>query len=166
MIIYGATKDEIPQPYTDEQMTDIKSQFHPSNTANVNIVPYHIYDEDEHVVGEWRETINGVKKKKTVYERTINTTTSATTGNDKEISIGDGVSVDKYIEIKGLFEQTVAPNKYTYPFFMTDNSLTGYVKIYANNNNIVIRVTQQAWLNMPISITAQYTKTSDEWQPV
>lgn len=158
-------KDEC-QPLTTEQMNGIKSQFHPSNTANVNIVPYHIYDTDEHIVGEWRETINGVKKKKPVYERTINTTTSTATTNDKEVSIGDGVSVDKYIEIKGVFEQIISSDKYTYPYFMTDNSLEGYVKIYARNNSVVIRVTQQAWLNTPISITVRFTKTTDEWQPV
>jgi len=41
------------KPLTQTQVEDIKAQFNPLNTANVNIIPYHIYDGTERVVGTW-----------------------------------------------------------------------------------------------------------------
>ena len=41
------------KPLTQTQVDDIKAQFNPLNTANINITPYHIYDGTERVVGTW-----------------------------------------------------------------------------------------------------------------
>lgn len=152
-----------PDKPTSQEIADIIT---PKPQGVVADTAWTIYSPNERQVGMWQQMVDGVLKQKPVYERTINTTTSTTTSDDKEVSIGDGVSVDKYIEIKGVFEQTASSNKYTIPFFMTDNALASYIKVYANNNNIVIRTTQQAWSNTPISITIQYTKTTDAWQTV
>ena len=63
---------------SDADVAEVKSKFNPSDTSNVNIVPYHIYDETERVVGEWFG--------KTLYEKTIQLTTPSV--SDTEVSTG------------------------------------------------------------------------------
>ena len=65
-----AWKEDVPQKPTTAQLDALIASL-PNNTANVNIRPYRIYSPNEQVVGEWQEEINGILKKKPVYEKVI-----------------------------------------------------------------------------------------------
>lgn len=148
---YLATQSDLPQPLTNEQMTDIKSQFHPSNTANVNIVPYEIYDEDEHIVGEWREVVDGVKKRKPVYEKRFN-----------ELSFGTATNVwtNSGATIQDVSLLTSAKT------IRTSNNTISYIFTFRSLNNNIQYFTFDEW-SVPFDVLiVRYTKTTDEWQPV
>ena len=140
------------QPLTQEQIEDIKSQFHPADTANVNIVPYHIYDTDEHVVGEWRQTVDGVKKKKPVYERTItglNVAMSISDWTDNIYSLGD--TVNRILECR---------------LFTNDNGILSYpleARVLNHKLSVQFRAGGSRTLN---SFIIRYIKTSDTWENV
>lgn len=154
-------KDEC-QPLTTEQMNDIKSQFHPSNTANVNIVPYHIYDEDgeEIKVGEVRKTIDGVKKCKPVYEKVVD---FGTCPNNTIKTVAHNISnVEEWVKVRCTFNDTTG---------------RGFEVIISNGNvanNVITNVSSTICsVDSKMNITAftakftlRYTKTTDEWQPV
>ena len=149
-------KDEC-QPLTQEQMTEIKSQFHPSNTANVNIVPYHIYDEDEHIVGEWRETIDGVKKKKSVYQKTIKMTFNTT----NMYQFSSDCIVTKIVGTM-IWNNNTSSLSLNAAFSASD-----MVGITINSNIVKgISTNPSAYLGMTIYGTFEYIKSTDEWQPV
>lgn len=158
---YLATQSDLPQPLTNEQMTDIKSQFHPSNTANVNIVPYEIYDEDEHIVGEWREVVDGVKKRKPVYEMEITgTSPSSASWIDTDLLNVERVLLLNGICISGT-QYVSIPNGHP----STESRYAVYLTFDKSTNKIYFGVGSD-FLSKPFSITIQYTKTTDEWQPV
>lgn len=157
MIIYGATKDEIPQPLTNEQMTDIKSQFHPSNTANVNIVPYEIYDEDgvEQVVGEVRKTIDGVKKKKPLYRVIVKGTTPSTSGDvSTELTGFDSCLLEE------CHIYTSWGNVVNIAFMIVDTD------VRPDASAIYFDVRDNAVKRVPFMAILRCTKTIDTWQPV
>lgn len=150
------------QPATTAQMNEIKSQFHPSNTANVNIVPYEIYDEDgtEIVVGEVRKTIDGVKKRKPVHEKTVNIYSSITSG----MILNTISSLEDVKLVQGVFR---ASNGIERNIGYNDGSQ--YMHVYRESNDIKTVFTGVFASSQPItkiSITIQYTKTTDEWTPV
>ena len=158
------------QPLTTEQMADIKSQFHPSDTANVNIVPYHIYDEDgeEIRVGEVRKTIDGVKKSKPVYEVTINATSPSSINSWTNYSsiLPSGADIR---EIKGYCDESGSVRAYLEmgATGSAENKAKWFVYNYTvSNNNFIIWISIDSLKNQPMSITLQYTKDSDTWQPV
>ena len=135
---------------------EIKSQFHPSNTANVNIVPYEIYDEDgeEIKVGEVRKTINGVKKKKPIYRSFM----SITTLIPKETTNFPNQSILNNLNIEHIREVNVVAYKsnrdaYAIVIFTIESGVWKWRGMESFGEGIV-------------DITLEYTKTSDEWQPV
>lgn len=154
-----ARRDEIPQEYDNEQVEDIKQAIN-TPRANVNIVPYHIYDTDEHTVGEWRETIDGVKKKKPVYEKTVNIYSSITSG----MILNTISSLEDVKLVQGVFR---ASNGLERSIGYNDGSQ--YMHVYRDSNDIKTVFTGVFASSQPItkiSITIQYTKTTDEWEEV
>ena len=151
-------KDEC-EPLTNEQMNDIKSQFHPSNTANVNIVPYEIYDEDgeEIVIGEVRKTIDGVKKCKPLY-RKIYTAENVSSwpsilgdvpANSSFVS-GEGALLDSdgWIRFGNYYESSSIKIIWQ----ITD---TGKVALYLRGYTVLYA-----------KFEYKYTKTTDTWENV
>ena len=150
-------RDECPQQFTSEQVTAIKNAVK-GRRGNVNITPYHIYDYDEHKVGEWRETIDGVKKCKPVYERTVYDVTLASKGNTTVYSF-DNAIVDKLIKI----------NISTSTFNSNNRNECGLSDMFearcSNNQNIVVEnIVTGVWGGC--TVVFQYTKTTDEWEVV
>jgi len=154
------------QPLTTEQMNDIKSQFHPSNTANVNIVPYEIYDEDgeEIVVGEVRKTIDGVKKKKPVYEKIIEYDNINMSGKDSYTVIDNALLTTKLQNLDKIIESDT-----TVIVRSVNNSETSN-EYYINREDGTYSVkqfwTSQGNLYYDIRLIIFYTKTTDTWQPI
>jgi len=146
-------KDEC-QPLTNEQMEEIKSQFHPSGTANVNIVPYEIYDEDgvEQVVGEVRKTIDGVKKKKSVYRKIF--VKNNTSAFDPSIS-----NLDE-IDVQGIVKETTG-NMFHAPYA---NGTFTFAVYYQHSNGTIVTTASGNFLS--IKYILKYTKTTDEWEEV
>lgn len=152
------------EPLTNEQMAEIKSQFHPSNTANVNIVPYHIYDADEHIVGEWRETIDGVKKCKPVYEKTIFANNISASG----IFTIDSTLTTSNCSIVDIYGTFYSPENNVY-MLLPQVSRTGanyQTGITISSTGVSLAVGTGEPLKQQIKVIICYTKTSDEWQPV
>ena len=163
------------KPLTTEQMADIKSQFHPSSTANVNIVPYEIYDEDgeEQIAGEVRKTIDGVKKKKPVYRKYFSFKSSTSTGTWQRKSIGASVDVaikqNFYIIRKNNYSAYAANGAAA----VGDLSVKVAVVIgneHSDNaqekNTISIISNNSEFLGATIYGTLEYTKTTDSWEEV
>jgi len=157
-------KDEC-QPLTTEQMDDIKSQFHPSNMANVNIVPYEIYSPNEHVVGEWQEMVDGVLKKKPLYEKTIvDAVTLPSMNNVVVYELGSGYIIRDY---DGYAKDSNGNPTYLLKFSGNNAPLN----IYLNTPNIgsinfSIGTGDADWIGRKVDITLFYTKTTDTWQPI
>lgn len=155
-----ARRDEIPQQFTSEQVTTIKNAVK-GRRGNVNITPYHIYDNDEHKVGEWRETIDGVKKCKPVYERTITGVSPSSTAwintnlsNVEKVSNINGILAESNTQYTSI--PTGHPVATTYECYLSFDTTTN--KIYFGGGS--------KYLNRKYIITIQYTKTTDSWEVV
>lgn len=156
------------QPLTTEQMNDIKSQFHPSNTANVNIVPYEIYDEDgvEQVVGEVRKTIDGVKKRKPLYRITAVGKSPSTAGSESPIITYLSSNVVENITRQDVI--LLSNTEYILAGWQYGSSAYAVTNVYAriNGNQVLMSVGVSAYCNCDVFATIEFTKTTDEWQPV
>jgi hypothetical protein len=151
---------------TDADIEEIKAEFHPSNTANVNIVPYEIYDEDgtEIVVGEVRKTIDGVKKKKPLYRSVITITTLSADGV-REYNYSDyGITNIEYIYMDNLVAHT-SIGDVTLNYYYTASDRCSY---YSADSNTKLHIDNHGtWTHsIPATYVLEYTKTSDEWTPV
>ena len=118
------------------------------------------YSTEEQVAGEW---VDG----KPLYQKTIVDTTNDTINVSKYISIG--ASVDKCVLCNGVFLNT--DNIFIpLPFFansVTNNNIAA-LKVVANPNNassnkntIGLVCSSSNFLNRPVYVTIQYTKTTD-----
>lgn len=143
------------QPMTTAQMESAKAQIRPRNRANVNIVPYHIYDEDEHTVGEWRETINGVKKKKPVYEKTFHDLPYI------NVSVSNVERVLNWNAVRKYESGSI------YHVNMDGTQKANYMLGQFSNNTFVLKELASAYnAGNVITATIRYTKTTDEWEEV
>ena len=151
-------KDEC-EPLTAEQMNDIKSQFHPSNTANVNIVPYHIYDEDgeEIVVGEVRKTIDGVKKKKPLYSKIY----TAENVSGWPSILGDVPANSSFVSGEGALLDSVGWVRFG-NYYETVN--TRFIWQITDAGKVALYL--KDFTASYAKFEYKYTKTTDEWQPV
>lgn len=149
--------DEIPIGLTDEDMDEIKTQFHPVRYGNVR--NYQIYSPTEHVVGEWQKEIDGVLKKKPMYEKNI-TFTIPSNQNAYDLSI---LNVDKLISCEGWFQFGVY--RLGLGQMYNSNNYTTVCQSTDGGNNLL-------WMNVSgyqgasAEATLQYTKTTDEWEEV
>ena len=133
------------KPLTNEQMNNIKSQFHPqANGSNINIIPYHIYSKDEHVVGEW---VNG----KALYEKTIVSTLPASVNVYKTIATLTDADKIRGIDWGGVMYDT---NNQAF----IDNAV--YFN-YVYDSNAFQIATTSAFGEKTLVVTVRYTKTTD-----
>jgi hypothetical protein len=160
-----ATQDEIPDEFTSAEMTEIKNAIS-TETANVNIKPYEIYDEDERVVGEWRKTIDGVKKKKPVYEKVI-VLNQAQIPNSSLVTINHTIPLDKPISVIGMLYSNSSNGGTPLPR-VQDNEISQLIAIDFNETNFYIkgRGADFTYTFDGGHIIARYTKTTDEWEVV
>jgi len=133
------------QPLTNEQMDNIKSQFHPqANGSNINITPYHIYSTTEHIVGEWT---NG----KTLYEKTISFSLPASANVYKTIATLTGADKVRGIDWGGVNYDS--NNQAFIDFAIYFNY------VYASNAFQI--ATTSAFGEKNAVVTVRYTKTAD-----
>ena len=152
------------QPLTSTQIADIKAQTATRPKANVYIKPYEIMDLDgtEEVVGEVQKTIDGVKKKKPLYEKTIIANDIVEGDNVfREIANISSWNIDKVIKMKSIWKdrkdtQIMADGFYYRPMFWQNTGTIG-VRIYAMNTD---------GTKVDGEITIDFTKSTDSWQPV
>ena len=116
------------------------------------------YSTEEQVIGTW---IDG----KTLYQKTIVTTVgsvSATT--TKQVALG--ITVDTFVNISGY----VLYNNTYNPINCLTNDMAHIIKVYARTNSystaaerntLQILNTIDVFVNQPLTITIQYTKTTD-----
>ncbi len=116
------------------------------------------YSTDEKVVGIWTDG-------KPVYQKTIETTLPSAVGTDKFADIG--ATVDTIVDIRA---QALRNNNYSCSVngccVLGDFTLA--VRVSASNNNassnknkVVFVVNKEQFIGQPISVTLQYTKTTD-----
>lgn len=163
MIVKLARKDEIPQEFTSEQMANIKANM-PTQTANVNIVPYEIYDYDEVVIGEWRELVDGVKKKKPLYRKVLSSNTAVV--NNTNVDLSD-LSFDFIQMIGGT---TISSNGTYTPIQYGEDANYWFGIYFFKSNQTMNMQGGSSYLSLRANagyrITIEYTKTTDEWQTV
>lgn len=153
-----ARQDEIPQQFTPAEMTEIKNAISTS-TANVNIKPYHVYSPNEQVVGEWQQMIDGVLKKKPVYEKDYY---KASVGNGTTIvesNFISGNNVEQLIKLEGNIIATDKSNAWSC------NADDEQKKLGIASGDLQLSNTgsSKVWNT---AIIVQYTKTTDEWEVV
>jgi len=149
--------EEIPIGLTDEDMDEIKAQFHPVGYGNVR--NYQIYSPTEHVVGEWQEYIDDVLKKKTVYEKRLIFDSLTFLGKIKSswTSIADvsTLNIDKLVNVVSGTQKS-------------DNSVRNAQDLlYKVSNGDLVYFAEYAHEYSAIDeLTIQYTKTTDSWEEV
>lgn len=142
-------KDEC-QPLTNEQMTDIKSQFHPSNTANVNIVPYHIYSTTERKIGE---TENGDD----FYEKVMILTTPSTKNTWASIA-----TIDDCADVYSITQNRVSINISGTVYRLFDSSVLFRVILDDSTHVATLQAytASDTYVNKSLRIVVKYTKAS------
>lgn len=157
-----------PEKPTSEEIGEI---IYPKPQGVVADTAYTIYSPNERVIGEWQEMVDGVLKKKPVYQKTtLYTLDDSTTDQSVNANLG---SVDRLIETSGMCSHsnglTIRPIEFTH--FAVNNSAStlayslsyGYFKegdrweFYRGMNFTIFKY---------VNITAQYTKTTDPWEVV
>lgn len=122
------------------------------NVIGIKFVsPNHTYSTEEQVVGTW---IDG----KPLYQKTLELTTPGSSSS--EIFDLTNLNVDLIQSIDGmLYEGGVYEGQYKFkiPFY---NSGSVFANIYIDNKKL-IWVSSSYYLNQPILVTIQYTKTTD-----
>ena len=146
-------RDECPQQFTSEQVTTIKNAVK-GRRGNVNITPYHIYDYDEHQVGEWRETIDGVKKCKPVYEKNVATTSPSGSSWQTLYTETD----TEIVKIENCFI-TISGKKHYIPYANSAN-------LGIQGDSVYIYIADNEFKSKPAEFIVQYIKDSDEWEVV
>lgn len=154
-----AWKEEIPQQFTSAEMTEIKNAIS-QEPVNVNVRPYHIYSPNEQVVGEWRQIVDGVLKKKPVYEKR-NTYTSIGNGQTSLETISSEIELRDIDFSVFMFSDRINIAKCPYYQNQTYN-------MYADVDNGTLRFVNN-WTGVTLSkveATLRYTKTTDQWETV
>lgn len=161
-----AKRDELPECLTTAQMNNAKAQFNPSSTANVSIKPYEIYDEDgvEQVIGEVRKTIDGVKKKKPLYKKSI-----IHSANFTSVSPFLNTTVDELMELSASVKNIngdFCVLKSNYIWGMQSDS---FFQLYYSTLTDTLNWdgAKPQWLNgLNMVIMTSYTKTTDQWENI
>ena len=157
--IFLLRRDEC-QPLTQEQMADIKSQFHPANMANVNITPYIVHSPNERIIGEWQEEVDGVLKKKPLYEKRIRFDTL----NEIDItSLNTDISRCFIKDISVYYKSRYMASQY---YTKSDDRFNCYLD---NNDGIKILFEGSSNISNNLNngyICVMYVKTTDEWEVV
>jgi microcystin-dependent protein len=113
---------------------------------------------DEHIVGEHRATVDGVLKKKPVYEKKIQITLiSAGIAYDTT-----SLNIDKVINIEGMIIQdtsNILPMNVAY-------NTNYYSTIAYNIDSHGLYVQCGGYIGKPADVVFKYTKTTDSWQTV
>lgn len=119
-----------------------------------------IQTPNEHIVGEWRETVSSVLKKKPLYERTWyfnktsgeSTVFSLTTLNIDEIFLKEAFTYNRDDTYDGVGT-----------YFQSDSDK---MRFFINPSKDMICQTGTMFMNGKVRATFRYTKTTDSWQPV
>lgn len=110
---------------------------------------------DEHIVGEWREEVDGVLKFKPIYRKKFELSSPITISNSSPTTLSDidGSSIDRIFESSSFTGTT----DYNCPLMMIHDSGNQDVKALATraNNTISGKI-----------IDFKYTKSTDSWQTV
>lgn len=147
--------EEIPIGLTDEDMDEIKAQFHPVRIGNVT--PMQIYSPVEHQVGWWQEEIDGVLKQKPVYEKTIFNITP--TISEQIVA----TNIDRHIGYS--FKRNYANNN-NYFIFYDGIADTNNICFRMIDNSLSIEVASSKYNAGSGTLVVRYTKTTDEWEEV
>lgn len=115
---------------------------------------------DEHIIGEWRETVDGVLKKKPVYEKR-NTYTSIGSGSTSLETISSEIELRDIDFSVFMFSDRINIAKCPYYQSQTYN-------MYADVDNGTLRFVNN-WTGVTLSkveVTLQYTKITDSWTTI
>ena len=153
-----AWKEDIPQPFTSEDIEDIKASIDTSK-ANVNITPYHIYSPNEQVVGEWQQMVDGVLKKKPFYEKIYAYSNLTSSSSPQTLGAIPNTFIPETLSVFTKFNDgTVASIAY---YQDANDSMWGDI----DNYNIRFYC-KWGGVNVKAYYKVGYTKTTDEWEVV
>lgn len=126
------------QCVVDGQQTDVQ-------TALNNIQQK--YSTDETVVGKW---IDG----KPIYRKVFMSTFP---NQDTDSFIPIGVSYESFTDIFGLVVNSTANQQFVLPYSLPNQGAV----ILVQGDNFRLRNVGIPWVNLPVLIVAEYTKTTD-----
>lgn len=155
-----------PEKPTSQEIADIIT---PKPQGVVADTAWTIYSPNERVCGEWQQMVDGVLKKKPLYEKTILTTTPtvATEGTiaNNTIEISE-LNVDRIVEPKGTFDLLSGGTSYCFGLPVVSGEKVVKCVVDVTHTDLLVQTNSTSYGNMPVSITLQYTKTTDTWQTV
>ena len=147
-----------PEKPTSQEIADI---VYPKPQGVVEDTAYEIYSPNERVCGEWQQTVDGVLKKKPLYQKTIfKATQSVTEGSIIYSALNQADTQIKKID--GTYNTTennnvcVVSSTWAY---ITSTSVT-CATFWQHANGLAV-ATGQALSDLQIIV--KYTKTSDSW---
>ena len=108
-----------------------------------------LYSTDEKMIGQWTDG-------KPLYSKTFNSTTGNTTSQTLISNLGS-LNIDTMVSMTGKLVNSGLT--VSIPAYLT---ATGYVGMYHNPSaNSIVAFVGSDWYNQPVTITLQYTKTTD-----
>lgn len=125
---------------------------------------YHTYSEDEQIVAYWEETVNGVKVRKPVYEKTINYTAPAGSNysSNTTVTIATIATNLNIKNVKGVWSDgSYDGNVVCYGNVSATSGYYCQFDNYVKSSGIVKLLLRGNWSSVKFSITLQYTKTTD-----
>ena len=163
-----AVKDELPQTFTTQDVEDIKSAIDVPR-ANVYVKPYEIYDEDgvEQVVGEVRKTIDGVKKKKPLYRKRLDTSFTSSSYSNIAASLDFSTfNIERIRSIDGMVYSLSYHQEFAIEHISPSPNLSDRVTVIYTEDSKLLTINAGGWGPCDAFVIIEYTKTTDEWQEV
>jgi len=118
-----------------------------------------IYSPVEHVIGEWHEEVDGVLKKKPLYEKTMTTTISA-------VQTISAMTPSSDAFIKNFDVKCYYNGEMTVPNAFSNDNWGVTVWVASNNKDLGCRANKAEYVGQNVRAIIQYVKTTDSWETV
>lgn len=164
-----------PEKPTSQEIADI---VYPKPQGIVADTAYKIYSPNERVCGEWQQMVDGVLKKKPVYQRTfiVDTVTGETSGIYTTGVVASGLSdIQKVISMNGTYH-AYSSDKYQYDIDIGNNTCRSYITtneakeklsfLFSSFDKTIYYQNSAGMSFTELNLTIQYYKTTDAWQTV
>jgi len=169
-VVSGNSRNYLASPQTD--LGGQKATTRPTNTSflicvkatlsDAEINAFNVYTPREHQVAWWEEEIDGVWKRKPVYEKEINGITPAAQDSDFEVMNITSLSIERVVQMRGTFgDNSEGIAEINYLITDAGKQVGVYSYIY---NNVLHMTTKNRNRAEQYTIQLRYTKSTDDWQ--
>ena len=160
----GSDVTVTPKTSTGTNIADIEVDdttyhlFAPSGGGGEAIETAFIYSNEERVVGVWTDD-------KPLYQKTLNLTSPSQAFQGIDIADLTSLNIENLVKVEGFlysatYGQTL-PIYWSYAVNSSDIRSSNFGTVYYENGHIKQNISSTAYINCPVTITIQYTKTTD-----